>query len=116
MEILAKRLAFQSKYTGLISANAVENVTIEGGPGSMLRMHRADYANASADQGIVYSKSEWRHGISLSGAKDITIRGIRVTETGGDGVQIASCEKGVCNGQATSSSNILIENCESPTI
>lgn len=116
VEIVAKRLAFQSKYIGLLSADAVKNVTIEGGVGSMLRMHRADYANASADQGIVYAKSEWRHGINLVGSQDIIIRGIRITETGGDGVQIASCEKGDCVGQATSSSNILIENCESPTI
>jgi len=113
VEILAKRRAFQSKYRGLLSADAVTNVTLDGGVGSVLRMRRADYANASADQGIVYSKSEWRHGISLVGATDITIRGVRITETGGDGVLIASCDKGGCAGQATSSANILIENCES---
>ena len=74
---------------------------------------QADYANASADQGIVYAKSEWRHGIALFGVDGVTIRGLRITETGGDGIQIASCEKGGCvDHQANVSSNVLIEDCE----
>ena len=75
VEILAKRRAFQSRYTGLLSARGVRNLTIEGGAGSVLRMRRADYANASAAQGIVYAKSEWRHGITLIGVDGVIIRG-----------------------------------------
>jgi hypothetical protein len=112
VEIVAKRGAFQSKYTGMLSANGVQNLTIEGGSASTLRMRRADYANASADEGLVYAKSEWRHGVTLMGVDRVTIRGLRITETGGDGIEIGSCEKGSCAGQANASSNVLVEDCQ----
>ena len=40
------------------------------------------------------------------------MRGLRVTETGGDGIQIGSCTKGVCAGAGRNSSfNVLVEDC-----
>jgi hypothetical protein len=87
VEIHAKRGAFRSPTEVLVSANGVTNVTIEGGANATLRMRRADYANGTA--GLVYRKGEWRHGISLTGVRRVRIAGVRVTESGGDGVYIA---------------------------
>ena len=40
------------------------------------------------------NRGEWRHGINLIGVDGFALHNLRITETGGDAVQIASCEKG----------------------
>ena len=75
----------------MLSANGVQNLTIEGSAGSTLRMRRADYANASADEGLVYAKSEWRHGITLTGVDGVTIRGLRCVSALARGESVIEC-------------------------
>eukprot|EP01051_Picozoa_sp_SAG22_P014951 SAG22_NODE_1887_length_3375_cov_1.948413_1_plen_746_part_10 len=114
-EILAKRGAFQSKYTGLLTGAGIENVSILAEPGAQIRMWRQDYANATP--GVVYAKAEWRHGVNLIGVDNVKISGLRVTETGGDGLQITSCEKGCAPAKPgrppvqTASTNVQIVDC-----
>ena len=114
VEILAKRGAFQSKYTGLLTGVGVDNVSILAAPGAQIRMRRQDYANATP--GVFYAKAEWRHGINLVGVNNVKISGLRVTETGGDGLQVASCEKGCAPTKPglpvrTASTNVEIVDC-----
>jgi hypothetical protein len=65
-----------------------------------------DYANATPP--LIYSKAEWRMGINLIGVDGFTVRNLRITETGGDGIQMGSCEKGPCIG-TVARFNILSE-------
>ena len=54
------------------------NVVLQG-PGC-IRMWREDYANLS-----MYSKAEWRAGLSLGGNSNLTVKHLSIANTGGDG-------------------------------
>ena len=61
---------------------------------------KADYQNASCTPSganssrTCYAVSEWRHGLSLWWGVDITIRGLTISDTGGDGVLLGGIEGG----------------------
>ena len=102
--LLAKRDAFHSIKDCLLSGSGLTNVSIigeigaGGAPAATLRMRRADYSNATP--GLNYTPGEWRHGIKLENVSRVTLRGLRVTETGGDGLYLRG-----------NSSNVLVEDC-----
>ena len=79
----AVRGAFKNGTASLLTLTGVENVTIEGS-GATLRMWRDDYANAS-----LYSHSESRMGLQLFGVRNLTVRGLAIESTGGDGIYLA---------------------------
>jgi polygalacturonase len=75
-----------------------------------------------------YRKAEWRMGISLRGCSDVTVEGLSIEKTGGDGVYIgATQEQPFCRDvtirdvecvdnhrqgiSVISAENLLIENC-----
>jgi hypothetical protein len=62
-------------------------------------MRRADYDNPK-----LYDKAEWRMGIRLTDCSDITIRGLTVEKTGGDGLYLGASASGY-------NKNILVEDC-----
>ena len=79
--------------------------------------------NASA-----YTRAEWRHGIWIgdrfgaAGTRDITISGLRIESTGGDGVYIEGLKTGSVTNVTTdgcyrngmsiiSAENLLVEDC-----
>lgn len=69
----------------LLTLFKVRNVSLIGEGNATLRMRRADYTNAS----MGYTEhSEWRHGINLLHVRDIRIKGLRVEDTGGDGIYV----------------------------
>ena len=69
----------------LLTLFKVRNVTLVGKGNATLRMRRADYTNAS----LGYTEhSEWRMGINLLHVKDVRVHGLRVEETGGDGIYV----------------------------
>jgi hypothetical protein len=78
----AKRGAFAASNSTLLTIDNVFDVSIVGN-GAVLRMWRSDYHNSS-----VYRHSEHRHGIALLGAQNISLLGLTVEETGGDGVYV----------------------------
>ena len=88
VELGAKRGAFQSKDARMIVAHGVQNVGLEGGPGSVIRMRQDDYLNRTA--GVRYSWSWDRHGIDISNVQGMHIRGLTVSQTGGNVVSIAN--------------------------
>ena len=90
--LLAKRGAYKSKGDHLLRVADVTDVDIVGlgPPVPQIRMWRSDYANAS-----MYNHSEWRHGLSLENVQRVRISGLRITETGGDGIYLEGANKQV---------------------
>ena len=90
VEILAKEGEFQNKGDVLLLASNVSNVTIRGeGKGATLRMRKKDYWKEP------YSKSEWRHGVSLLSSSNVRIENLTIAETGGDGIYLGVATRGV---------------------
>lgn len=94
--VLAKRGEFHAKNDALLNIGCPDddhghlcqhriiNVTLQGEPGTTLRMWRSDYSNSS-----LYTKAEWRHGLNIAGGSSgIHIEGLRIELTGGDGICI----------------------------
>ena len=95
--IEAKKGAFKSVWLGLFWGQNAENLVVRGEGNNVLRMHINDYNNRK-----LYKVSEWRHGIFLSGCKNVKISNLTIKDTGGDGIAIGS--------HFTPSRNVLIEN------
>lgn len=96
--ILAKAGAFRGDGDCLVTGLGVRNVTIIG-YGASLRMRRTDYTKPP------YQRAEWRHAISLRGASNVTIVGVRVEDAGGDGIYL-----GAASGVARACSDILLKD------
>jgi hypothetical protein len=81
VEIISKRGSFQKEDNSLLALKDVENITLYG-YGARLTMRKDDYRRAP------YEKSEWRHAIELYGCTRISVLGLIVTSSGGDGVYL----------------------------
>lgn len=77
----AKRGFYRGGGDTLLTIQSVDNVTIFG-QGASLRMWRVDYANVSRG----YNHSENRMGLTLKGVSNLTLTGLTIAETGGDGI------------------------------
>lgn len=80
-EIAALPGGFQGRGDCLLTLENCRNISLKG-YGASLTMRRTDYDSKP------YAKGEWRHGIALDSCENITIEGLRISETGGDGVYI----------------------------
>ena len=121
--IEAKKGAFHGRADSLFSAwDDVKNLKLIG-PGATLKMHRDDYDNPKE-----YEKAEWRHAINLHGCENVTIEGLTIAESGGDGIYLGAgrnhapcqnvtirdviCDKNYRQGiSVITAENLLIENC-----
>ncbi|MCX8037303.1 MAG: right-handed parallel beta-helix repeat-containing protein [Candidatus Sumerlaeia bacterium] len=79
--ITARKGYFKNLGDCLFRAVGKSNIRLTG-YGAILRMQKADYTTAD------YQKSEWRHGLSLLGCSDVTICGLTIRDTGGDGIYL----------------------------
>jgi hypothetical protein len=95
----------------------IRNISIVGAKGSALSMWRADYANTS-----LYTHSEDRMGLSITGVEDLLLEGFVVAETGGDGIYLRNIFGGHVRNVTTdgayrngmsiiSASDLLVEDC-----
>ncbi len=82
-KLAAKRGAFQNGGDILLTLSNVTNVTIRGNGGE-LRMFRDDYAAAPYDIGRVGG----RHAIYIRNSANITIEGLVIRQSGGDGINV----------------------------
>ncbi len=73
----AKSGAFPQTNDPLIRLNSPENVTIEG-YGATFRMNKSEYTNG-----------EHRHALSIRNGRDVTVRGLTLRDSGGDGISIS---------------------------
>jgi len=96
--IQAKKDAFKGTKDSLFNGENLHDIALIGEGKVVFRMRRTDYANPK-----LYQKAEWRHGINLLECKNVIIRGITVTETGGDGLYLGSRGNGY-------NENVLVEN------
>jgi len=90
VEVIAKQGEFKGKGDCLFVADGREKITLTG-YGATLRMRRTDYA------GPAYEKSEWRHALSIRSCSNITIRGLTIAESGGDGIYLGTSKSSVTN-------------------
>ena len=83
VEVLAKKGAFHGSADSLFSAAGKRNIKLIG-PGATLRMRRADYDSQE------YKHAEWRHVLNFHGCTGITIEGLTLAESGGDGIYLGA--------------------------
>jgi hypothetical protein len=120
-EVLAKKGAFHGSADSLFSAAGKRNIKLIG-PGATLRMRRADY------DGPDYKHAEWRHVLKFHGCTGITVEGLTLAESGGDGIYLGAgsggapckdvvirdvvCDRNYRQGiSVISAENLLIERC-----
>ncbi len=119
--VLAKPGEFKGKGDSLFSVADATNVAIRG-YGATLRMRKADY------QSEAYEKAEWRMTLDFVGCTNVTVEGVRLESSGGDGIYIGCTSNQpycrdvvirnvVCHDHhrqgisVIGASNLLIENC-----
>ena len=86
--IYAASDSFHGKGDCLFRLMSTSNVTVVG-YGATLRMRRKDYAKTgSGKSNGRYSVSEFRHGLDIAGTTTLKIEGLRIEETGGDGIYV----------------------------
>ncbi len=119
--ILAKKGEFRGGGDSLFTAGGTENVILRG-YGATLRMRKRDYMAPP------YKKAEWRMGVSLRGASNVLVEGVRIESSGGDGIYIdggsgrklstdvvirnVTCYDNYRQGMSVISvRNLLVENC-----
>jgi hypothetical protein len=121
VEVLAKRGVFHGLADSLFSAAGKKNIKLVG-PGATLRMRRADY------DGPDYKHAEWRHVLKFHACQGITVIGLTLAESGGDGIYLGAgsggapckdvvirdvvCDRNYRQGiSVISTENLLIERC-----
>ena len=90
VHILARQDFFHGNQDSLLQISQAKNLTINGN-GALLQMRRDDYAQpprGTCPTCRNYSKAEWRCGIWLQQSDGVTLRGLNVIESGGDGIFI----------------------------
>ena len=108
-EIRAKRGEFHDKYTPMLLFDHCTNVVIRGeDPRSCgFRMWHDDYMDKAK-----YQWSEWRHAISLLSCVNVTLEGVGVCESGGDGLYISCSGRGKPPpGELAGCVNVTVRNC-----
>ncbi len=99
--VIAKKDEFKAKNDCLFTARHADHLVLEGEAGATLMMRKKDYLDFSK-----YEKAEWRSILNLLGCSDVTVRGLKLASSGGDGIYISDggYQRPMCR-------NILIENC-----
>jgi hypothetical protein len=97
-ELVAKRGEYRSGSDSLLTLKRVKDVVIRGK--GTIRMWHDDYLKPP------YPLAEWRHGISATSVENLTLDGITVRDSGGDGLYI-----GVAGSDHIPCRNITVRNC-----
>lgn len=93
--LLAKRGAFKGVNDWLFYYLFAENATLTG-YGAVFRMWREDYAKGKDGKGQDYKRGEWRHTLSIRNSCNITVEGLMLEESGGDGANVGIVVKPKC--------------------
>ena len=97
-ELVAKRGEYRSGSDSLLTLKRVKDIVIRGK--GTIRMWHDDYLKPP------YPLAEWRHGISATSVENLTLDGITVRDSGGDGLYI-----GVAGSDHIPCRNITVRNC-----
>jgi hypothetical protein len=98
--IAAKPGAFRGRTASLFKSINKRNISLKG-YGAKFIMRKQDYIQPP------YEKAEWRHCIALEGSQNIKIYGLRLANSGGDGICIG---RGIGKVSLPSSDNIHIKD------
>ena len=90
VELIAKKGSFQPTTQSLLNFMDVDNVKVWGF-GAAVRMRKEEYASAP------YKKGEWRHTIQICGSNNISIAGLVLEKSGGDGIYLGRGNKRITN-------------------
>lgn len=117
----AKRGKFRGKGECLFLAKGRQNLTLRG-EDATFRMHKSDYHKPP------YELAEWRHALSIRGCERVTVEGLTLAQSGGDGIYLGvgsnnatnrniTIRNVVCDGNnrqgisVITAENLLIDNC-----
>ena len=132
--VSAKRGEYRGRGDSLFTAQDVENLTIRG-YGATFRMWKQDYITGLVLEQMgwtrwygQYEKAEWRMTLAIRGSKNVTVAGLTLEDSGGDGIYVnGSKERSysedihlrdiVCNNHyrqgisIISTENLKVDNC-----
>ncbi len=109
--------AFRKRYAMMFKGMNVTNIKVRGMSGASIEMFKKDYLDADS-----YVWSEWRHMFAFYDSANISVEGLSLSSSGGDGVYIARCkdvrlENLVCAGHdrqgisVIGAENLLVRQC-----
>jgi hypothetical protein len=98
--VLAKAGAFHGMRDCLFSGDEVNRVTLHG-YNATLRMRKSDYTGPS------YSTSEFRHVLFLRGSSHVSVLGLSLESSGGDGIYLGPTE----DDRRIACRNVTIKDC-----
>ncbi len=132
--VSAKRGEYRGRGDSMFTAQDVENLTIRG-YGATFRMWKQDYITGLVLEQMgwnrwygQYEKAEWRMTLAIRGSKNVSVAGLTLEDSGGDGIYVnGSKERSysekvhlrdiVCNNHyrqgisIISTENLKVENC-----
>lgn len=92
--VTALRGAYQGGGDTVFTASGVDNLTIRG-EGATIRMHKEDYIVGLVLRDLgwerwfgPYTKAEWRTTLAIRGCDNVTVTGLTLRDSGGDGMYI----------------------------
>jgi len=115
--VVAKQGGFKGTHDSLFKADKKSNIILKG-YGATLRMRKAEYMAIPKK-----SRGEWRHVIGLLKSSNVTILGLTLKDSGGDGIAVDRHCKDIlikdvtCDGNyrnaisVTNVDGLTIENC-----
>lgn len=109
VEVVALEGAFQAIYEPLFRLQDEENAGLIG-YGAAFRMHKEDYQNNDPNDPNYYVYSEWRHALAIYNSKNITVAGVQLENSGGDGIGLGASENTLT--QQLRCENIHITDCK----
>lgn len=92
--ITAKRGEYRGGGDSVFTAQDIDHLTIKG-EGATIRMQKEDYIVGLVLKDLgwnrwfgQYTKAEWRMGLAIRGCNDVTVEGLTVCDSGGDGIYV----------------------------
>lgn len=92
--IVAKRGEYRGGGDSVFTAQDVDNLTIHG-DGATIRMQKEDYIVGLVLKDLgwnrwfgQYTKAEWRMGLAIRGCNHVTVNGLTLSDSGGDGLYV----------------------------
>ena len=86
--VRAKRGLFRDRSDSLFWIENAEDVALRGREGSLLVMNKSDYRDPA--QG--YTFSGWRHTLHIERASRVSVKGLTLRSSGGDGVYVRASD------------------------
>jgi hypothetical protein len=101
VQVVAKQGFFQPTGSNLFRIEDSSDIKLTG-TGATMQMRKADYTNPS-----LYAPSEYRHALSIRGSNRVTVDGLSILDSGGDGILI---DRSSTSGAQKYSQDVTVQN------